>query len=112
MVVLTMLRLGEFDKPFAYFREEVAYVGRLHSLIRAGEAKQISNIANFTALKCLLLGHTLHSVHFLRRRELFDCDNNLCMRVCQKGVLYVAGPNVFLYFEISTPHDVRNSSCC
>lgn len=39
MVALDMLRGGEFHTIYAYFREELAYVRRLHSLIRVCESK-------------------------------------------------------------------------
>lgn len=90
MVALIVLRPNGFEIPYAYCLEYVAYVRRLHDLIRACRAKERGDVERGSSLHWVLLNCTLHNVHLLRRREIFDHENYSCNRVRAKGVVYFA----------------------
>lgn len=101
MVALTLLRPGEFDTPYANFREEVAYLERLCLIIRAFEEKRLDDVARVPSLQRVLRDRTRHNVHLLRRRGRLNHENSFRLRVRVKFVVYIAWREFSLYFGMS-----------
>lgn len=58
MVVLKLFRSDEFDTPYAYCEEEVAYVRHLHVLIHACEVGENGDVERAPLLQRVLLDCT------------------------------------------------------
>lgn len=71
MMTLNFLLPEKCDTPYAYCREEVAYVRSLHSLIRSFKAGKMRNEDQSPSLDWVILDH---KIHLLARCELFDRD--------------------------------------
>lgn len=91
MVSLELLCPDDFDTPCAYCREEVAYIYLLHSFIRACKAGQLGDIDRAMSLQWVLLDS---DVHLVARRDIFDHENNFCLRVRSEGTACVAWPDL------------------
>lgn len=107
MVALNLLRAGEFDTPYEYCREEVAYVRHFHALIRTCEDKNLYDVERVRSLCWVFFDRTLHSLHLPRRQEMFEHGNNFCQHVRSKGVAFVAWPDFSLCFRM--PDAVRHA---
>lgn len=98
MVALTFLGHADFNTPYAYCREEMAYVCRLHDLIRACKADKLQKMDRFPSLFWLLFNRNPHLVAL---HHLFNPNNNLCLRVRAKSTAYITRTDFTVYFGLT-----------
>lgn len=71
---------------------------RLRTFICACEAGELGDVKSASSLQWKIIERYVHLLH---RRELFDRENNFCIRRCVKGTEKFARPDCSLYFGVS-----------